>query len=371
MSESTNNDVSGEKNPQQGGAVVRTARKYLAHLKRNWASGKKGKAIVVAEMYFIMVLISGIASEDTPQNSSASVQNYNLASAKHANSYSTGTALKGFVPKEPAKRDPVIDTILARIVRIAEPSGKVSNFMASKAVGAKYGAIDENGRVIVEPVWDDLGSAHEGLRSFCITTGFLTRAYREHCGYLSENYDVVIEPRFCKAGDFEDDAEGYSAERPGTAVVLVRMENRKGEHFRASALIDKKGRYLIEPRYGVTSEFRFQNGLAEFKVDRSDLGYQRYRFGFIDKTGKVVVEPIFSKVEKVLVWGFKERTGPSWKGRSEAFCAYAEIGKYGDLKMWIDRRGNYVGMLGLGRRDSIRDAYPSELYELRQHKLVE
>lgn len=71
MSESTNHDVSGDRNAQQGGAIGRTARNYLGHLKRNWSGGGKGKAIVIAEMLGIFAIIGALGGEDTPRSASA------------------------------------------------------------------------------------------------------------------------------------------------------------------------------------------------------------------------------------------------------------------------------------------------------------
>lgn len=110
MSDSTHHDEPGDSNTQQGGTVGQTARRYLAHFKRNWVgggkdkaivaakmfacavgrtaraylghlrrswtSGRKGKAIVVAELFAVCLVLRAVGFGGTPQTSEANSSDY-------------------------------------------------------------------------------------------------------------------------------------------------------------------------------------------------------------------------------------------------------------------------------------------------------
>ncbi|MBF0443768.1 MAG: WG repeat-containing protein, partial [Oligoflexales bacterium] len=70
----------------------------------------------------------------------------------------------------------------------------------------------------------------------------------------------------------------------------------KGETGLASArtgkkwgFVDKTGKVVIEPNFDEVWFFERESGLARVRVER--------KFGYIDKTGRFVVNPIFIRAE--------------------------------------------------------------------------
>ncbi len=58
----------------------------------------------------------------------------------------------------------------------------------------KYGFINENGDFVIEPKFDRaLSFTENGLAAACLNN---------KCGFINENGDFVIEPKFDEAGSF-------------------------------------------------------------------------------------------------------------------------------------------------------------------------
>ncbi len=134
-------------------------------------------------------------------------------------------------------------------------------------------------------------------------------------GYIDETGHMVIAPTFFDAGDFNG----------GIARVL-----RKGPNGLETGFIDRSGKYIIAPQpdkgYGEISE-----GLIEFagarKVEHQinlpgNMAFGRRGptlWGYIDKTGKVVIAPRLEEVTSFAEglaavkldgkWGYIDKTG--------------------------------------------------------------
>lgn len=101
--------------------------------------------------------------------------------------------------------------------------------------------------------------------------------FGEKWGYVDKTGNIVIEPRFVRAGHFFK----------GLAKVVSIIGDGKGGRYIAFGYIDKTGKYVAEPRFDDAGDF--SEGLAKVKMG----GKRSYRYGYIDKTGKVVIEPQF------------------------------------------------------------------------------
>jgi len=141
-----------------------------------------------------------------------------------------------------------------------------SEGMAVVEVGEKYGFIDSEGTQIVPPKYENALSFSEGLAAVQIG---------QKWGYIDMSGRYVIEPRFGSqlggAGSFSE----------GLAPVLFNSK---------MGYIDRSGRFVIEPRFEFAEEF--SEGLAVVGMvpnedrQRND---KRPKFGYIDKTGRIVV----------------------------------------------------------------------------------
>lgn len=129
----------------------------------------------------------------------------------------------------------------------------------------KWGYIDSTGRIVVKPQFAWAEEFSEGLAAFENEDG-------KH-GYIDETGRIVIDPKF-------DSWTGFSE---GLAAVSADLE---------WGFIDKTGRWAIPPQFAVGSPF--SDGLALVEVPLN--GKVSFPPGpvkpvFIDKTGKVVIDP--------------------------------------------------------------------------------
>ena len=73
-------------------------------------------------------------------------------------------------------------------------SGAMAVSLAKVKIDGKWGFINENGDIIIEPKFDEaLSFTENGLAAACLNN---------KCGFINENGDFVIEPKFDEAGSF-------------------------------------------------------------------------------------------------------------------------------------------------------------------------
>ena len=158
----------------------------------------------------------------------------------------------------------------------------------------KWGFIDADGKVIVQPEWDAV--------SFQVVLGQVVAFNESLCGvqkdgkwgYLDTSGHPAISNQFDSAGPF---VEG---------LARVNLGNQVG-------FIDKTGKYVINPQFNQAGDFH--DGLAAVLGDGG--------WGFINKAGSYVIKPHFQAV------------GPS--GFSDGLAVVVQ-GSYG----YIDRNGTVV-----------------------------
>lgn len=176
------------------------------------------------------------------------------------------------------------------------------------------GIIDETGRLVIPPTdsFTRYGSFHEGLARYSAHGwGFIDRAGRiaipakfydaadfseglavvrsaekSQFGYINQKGELAIPYSFEWAGDFHD----------GRAAVAIA----KGKY----GFIDKTGRIVFRKQEWLEAG-DFSEGLAAVQVEVGDnsvyRGYLERKYGFIDRTGRMVVSPQYYRV-----WKFSE-----------------------------------------------------------------
>src|SRR6185295_9182014 len=113
----------------------------------------------------------------------------------------------------------------------------------------KTGYINDKGKIVINPVFDDGWPFSEGLAP--VKMG-------DEWGYIDETGKIKIKPRFFGASRFSE----------GIASVGVYFEGRRvvNSEIGYSAYIDKSGNLISDRHFGVA--FAFSEGLA--KVSTSD-----------------------------------------------------------------------------------------------------
>ncbi len=130
-----------------------------------------------------------------------------------------------------------------------------SEELAVTRINDKWGFIDRKGEWVIEPKFDGLYKFSEGLAAARLN---------EKWGYIDKNGDWVIEPKFDSAFGFSEDLSD------------VEFDGKCG-------YIDKNGDWTIEPKFDKT--FSFLDGIAEVEIDG--------KRGYIDRKGEWVIKPEF------------------------------------------------------------------------------
>jgi hypothetical protein len=161
---------------------------------------------------------------------------------------------------------------------LAQPTPRTSPLRPIQQNG-KWGYIDSGGKVVIKPQFAWAEEFSEGLAAFENEDG-------KH-GYIDETGKIVIEPKFDNWTEFSE----------GLAAVSIDFE---------WGYIDKTGKWAIPPQFAVGRPF--SNGLALVGVALNGKvtfppGPEKHVF--IDKTGKVVIDP----KEDILNGTFSEGVG--------------------------------------------------------------
>lgn len=141
-------------------------------------------------------------------------------------------------------------------------------------IGAKYGYINNNGQILIEPRFENAYKFAEGLAAVKILNKW---------GFIDTAGEMVIDPKFDDVWEFSE------------GLVRVKI----GSYWGYS---DYKGKLIIEPNYKET--WRFSQGLTSVKIGT--------RWGYINSTGNLVIKPNFDGT-----WWFTQnlsrvRVGQKW-----------------------------------------------------------
>ena len=171
---------------------------------------------------------------------------------------------------------------------------------------SKQGHANRNGEIIIPPIWQDVWGFSEGLLVVKDENGL--------CGYMNKAGEMVIEPQYTWANSF---SEGYAT--PYIRTVNEETGKRQSTYY----VIDHLGNTVLESTQGAFSELR--NGITIFTVladfvpnydvvdhtnamvvdavgKEPEPGKENdvirvLRYGMMDWTGTVLVEPIWDEAE--------------------------------------------------------------------------
>ncbi|MFB8793797.1 MAG: WG repeat-containing protein [Microcoleus sp.] len=153
----------------------------------------------------------------------------------------------------------------------------------------KQGYVDTTGKIVIPFKFE--GVTHnfsEGL-----ATATLKRD--DKIGYIDKTGNYVISPQFDEARDF---VEG---------LAVVKIKDKYG--YDKYGYIDKKGKYAVQPQFDYATRFYQGLALVEIRNDKTSIN----KYGLIDKTGKYRLKPSFDYIQdpdsqgiSALVAEFKE-----------------------------------------------------------------
>lgn len=222
--------------------------------------------------------------------------------------------------------------------------------MAKFKQGDKYGFLDREGHVAIPAKHDDAWFFSEGM--VAVKLG-------ERWGFLDKTGKEVIPFRYADAEPFFDGLAGVHIggsvrgrfDSDGETIRYV-MDGGRGGY------IDRAGRVVIEPDFDWTDGF--VGGFAKVNVGGTlgeDGNVWGGKWGLIDKTGALAVNPVYDSVgnfEEGLapvqagqMWGYIDTTGKQViQPRFADGCHFSEglaaVSEGNRLYGYIDRHGNYV-----------------------------
>lgn len=168
----------------------------------------------------------------------------------------------------------------------------------------KHGYINAAGQLVIEAAFEDAYSFSEGLALICLKGKY---------GFIDTNGKIVIDPQFGFSQSF---SEGFAQVTSQTMRIgsirltttktfyIDKKGNRLGEmtfndgrsfsggcasvsiHGKSGS-IDKTGEFIIEPRYDWIESF--SEGLAATKIGD--------KWGYIDKSGEFVISPQYDAAD--------------------------------------------------------------------------
>jgi hypothetical protein len=161
-----------------------------------------------------------------------------------------------------------------------------TNKLRTVSINNKWGVIDSKGKWLLQPMFSYIDDFYNGLAVASIG---------EKRGVIDESGNWLIQPIFEEIGTFKDDI--------ATA--------RKSDEF---GFIDKSGNWVIEPKFNNVFSEGFVEDLCGVEIGD--------RWGYIDKSGVVVLQPEFEEVYP--------------------FCGGHAIVRLNEKSGLIDRSGNWV-----------------------------
>ena len=261
----------------------------------------------------------------------------------------------------------------------------LARFQTPSGQERRYGYMDKAGRVVIPPQFHDSGHFSEGLAWFSIL-----QKGKWLYGFIDKTGKVVIEPQFVfQPGDFVD----------GLAKVMGQFD---------TGFIDRAGRFRFKVEYEQADDFFSEGLLAVVQGDpprgvylrrdgqvafeipfwqqrtahqRSLYSIRRLqlapfseglapvlsfnKLGFVDKTGKVVIGPLFRETSgfaeglaavKIIgseghyVWGYIDRAGrfaiaPQFKEAKPFAGGLARVTTADGKKQLIDATGKVIWQL--------------------------
>jgi hypothetical protein len=177
--------------------------------------------------------------------------------------------------------------------------------LSADGTTVKWGFIDADGKVIVQPQWDAADSTTVFGQNVYCNEGFCGVQKDGKWGFVDTSGKLAIPNQFDAIGPF---VEG---------LARVKLGNQVG-------YIDKTGQYVINPQFDGAEEFH--NGLAAVHTESG--------WGFINKTGAFAIKPQFQSASSN---GFSEGLAAVCTKGNQSFLGIAP-GKCG----YIDRSGRFT-----------------------------
>jgi hypothetical protein len=209
--------------------------------------------------------------------------------------------------------------------------------LAAVRIDGRFGYIDENGEIVIEPAFDLAGAFDQGLAEVLVG---------KHTGVINRKGEVVVAPRFARSIPFTED------------VVLVRKGEWADKKAPGEAVLDKNEFWLVKGQmglYGVEGQqkegwitkprftFRFfaHNGQGDGLIWAHKSGKRGALYGLMRADGSWQVEPTYTTVRHLRDGRAVVRKGP-WPSKEEYRAAGTKIHLMSGYAGAVDENGVLV-----------------------------
>ncbi len=170
---------------------------------------------------------------------------------------------------------------------------------SGKPLGGKWGLIDTKGKIIIEPKFDFF--KFFGGKVAAVNIGGHEESGKPvggKWGLVSSSGKIIIEPKFeeeiaystTSAAEFRFNDQWGMID---TGYCFIKTHGKWG-------LIDRRGEFLIEPKFDFIPEFDRNSVFSGHRVARINMGGHQSTFsivggkwGIISTSGKIIIEPQF------------------------------------------------------------------------------
>ena len=140
--------------------------------------------------------------------------------------------------------------------------------LAAVNVKNRWGYIDKSGNVVIKPIYKDACGFSEGLAAVIVDNKY---------GFIDRNGNMVIAPQFGFVVAFSE----------GLASVV---------NDNSFSIIDKKGNTIATLGDEISDLQQFTNGLAAVEVKHETDDDAVFKYGFVDRSGRMAIKPQFDYV---------------------------------------------------------------------------
>ena len=213
--------------------------------------------------------------------------------------------------------------------------------MTSKEPPGTWGYIDHKGNTVIPAKFAWAGSFSDGMAKVLIAPD-PGAPNIDKSGYIDKTGNIVIEAKYGWAEQFSD----------GLALVADDKLD-SNEYFNRKAFIDKKGDRVTD--YFDSAE-SFSEGLAAVRVN--------WLWGFIDKTGTMVIPPTYDLVVRPFSEGYAAINCENdkialinKKGKKLTECSFEEVWEFSEGLAAVQTTDKGWGFIDTKGRFSIKPQF--------------
>jgi len=181
-----------------------------------------------------------------------------------------------------------------------------SEGLATVKIGKKWGAINKNGKIIIEPQFIEIGQFKSGLAyAKAKTKKTLFGKQKSRYGYIDSTGNFIIKNKYKKCTDFKGEL-AFVKKRKYYAMINLKGNKKSAFKYKNISELNEYGIYRVTDRYKKLSLINLEGKkivrsgkyekIGKFNEEMASVK-KRKKYGFINTKGELIFKPTFNKVE--------------------------------------------------------------------------